>query len=106
MTISKTSCGQLGGTRPLTSSACFLPSYNTRSTLTFSRFPVSVLILPRWFCRSAHAPRARTREGVGLQLAAVSKPREDVTDADADAEAEAGRARRQRERVSNTIMAE
>jgi hypothetical protein len=76
----------------LTSSACFLPSYNTRSTLTFSRFPVSVLILPRALCRSARAPRDSTRaEGVGL--AAVEKE-----------EVRAGRARRQIERVSNTIL--
>jgi hypothetical protein len=76
----------------LTSSACFLPSYNTRSTLTFSRFPVSVLILPRLWCRSARAPRDSTRdEGVGL--AAVEKE-----------EVRAGRARRQIERVSNTIL--
>ncbi len=76
----------------LTSSACFLPSYNTRSTLTFSRFPVSVLILPRLLCRRARAPRDSTRdEAVGL--AAVEKE-----------EVRAGRARRQIERVSNTIL--
>ena len=69
----------------LTSSACFLPSYNTRSTLTFSRFPVSVLMLPR-LCRSANAPRDTS--GVGLP----------------EREVRIGRAKRQIERVRNTIL--
>jgi len=75
----------------LTSSACFLPSYNTRRTLTFSRFPVSVLMLPR-LCRSAEAPRDSTR-ALCAGRAAVEKE-----------ELSAGRAKRHRERVSNTIL--
>ena len=49
------------GRAHLTCFAWSFPSYNTNSTLTFSRFPVSVLILPRLLCRRGSAPRDKTR---------------------------------------------
>jgi hypothetical protein len=85
----------------LTSLACCFPSYNTRRTLTFSCFLVSVLILPKPFCSGIAGAAAAllwtgARRGLLAAAAAVKSERDEGRE-DEDA-------KRLIERMSNTIL--
>lgn len=90
-----------------TSWACLPPSYKTSRTLTFSRFPVSVLMLPSRLLNCTFADRSdasgvpfgKTRWAAGADLAAAEAVKSERVAAGVLAS-------RETERVRNTILNE
>jgi hypothetical protein len=76
-----------------------MPSYSTSRTLTFSRFPVSLRILPKPFRRGIAVAGAAAPGKAGLLVAARAAAVKSEREGDDDDEA-----KRPIERMSNTIL--